>query len=89
MSDREGASMLEQERRRLAKELSIVLKRQLNEEQLLTLCSLESFGWELKFIRKPPFGPPIAVIFDADRKTFAVLEADGEINENPGFEIRG
>ena len=81
--------MLEQERRRLAKELSIVLKRQLNQEQLLTLSSLESFGWELKFIRKPAFGPSIAVIFDADRKTFAVLEPDGEINESPGFEIRG
>jgi hypothetical protein len=80
--------MLEQERRRLARELSIVLKRQLNQEQLLTLSSLESFGWELKFIRKPPFGPQVAVIFDPDRKKFAVLEPDGEINENPGFDIR-
>ena len=81
--------MLDQERRRQEKELSLVLKRQLNEEQRLTLSSLEAFGWELKFIRKPQFGAPVAVIFDADRKKFAILEADGSLNENPGFEIRG
>lgn len=80
--------MSEQERRRLEKELSLVLKRQLNQDQQMTLSSLESFGWELKFIRKPPFGPSIAVIFDADRRKFAVLEPDGEVNENPGFDIR-
>jgi hypothetical protein len=80
--------MLEQERRRREKELSMVLKRQLNQEQLLTLCSLEAFGWELKFIRRPPSGPPIAVVFDADRRKFGVLELDGTLNENPSFDIR-
>ena len=81
--------MLEQERRRREKELSFVLKRELNEEQRLTLSSLERFGWELKFIRHPVAGPSVAVIFDGDRKQFAVLEADGTLNENPGFDIRG
>lgn len=80
--------MLEQERRKQEKELSIVLKRQLNEDQRMTLSSLESFGWELKFIRRSPSGPPVAVIFDGDRKKFAVLEANGSLNENPNFDIR-
>lgn len=66
----------------------MALKRQLNEDQRLTLAELERFGWELKFIRKPPFQPAIAVVFDGDRRKFAVLEADGRLNENPGFEIR-
>ncbi len=80
--------MLEQERRKQERELSIVLKRQLNDDQRMTLSSLESFGWELKFIRRPPSGSPVAVIFDGDRKKFAVLEADGSLNESPGFVIR-
>ena len=28
------------------------------------------------------------VVFDGDRKKFSVLELDGTLNENPGFEIR-
>ncbi len=65
-----------------------VMKRQLNDDQLLTLAELEGFGWELKFIRRPMFQEPVAVVFDSDRKRFAVLEPDGTLNENPGFDIR-
>lgn len=81
-------SSTEMERRKAQKELSSVLKRSLNEAQLSTLQGLEQFGWELKFVRRKPFQPPIAVVFDGDRKNFAVLELDGTLNENPGFEIR-
>jgi hypothetical protein len=80
--------MMDEKRRNKEKELSSVLKRQLNEEQRFTLGDLERFGWELKFIRKPPFGESVAVVFDPDRKRFGVLEADGTLNENPGFDIR-
>ena len=76
------------ERRKALRELSSVLKRDLNDAQLSTLQGLEQFGWELKFVRRKPFQPPIAVVFDGDRKNYAVLEADGSLNENPGFEIR-
>ena len=76
------------ERRKTEKELSSVLKRQLNPDQLETLRGLETFGWELKFIRRKPFQPPVAVIFDGDRKNFAVLEADGSVNEHPDITIR-
>src|SRR5436190_13771582 len=74
---------VDKERRSGQRELSSVLKRQLNDAQLMTLRGLEGFGWELKFIRRKPFQEPIAVIFDGDRKTFAVLEADGSLNEKP------
>ncbi len=76
------------ERRKAQKELSLVLKRELNEAQLSTLQALEHFGWELKFVRRKPFQQPTAVVFDGDRKSFAVLEVDGALNENPGFDIR-
>ena len=39
-------------------------------------------------MRRPLFQAPIPIVFDGDRKTFAVLEADGTLNENPGFVIR-
>lgn len=78
----------ETERRIAQKALSSVLKRELNEAQLETLQSLEHFGWELKFIRRKPFQPAMAVVFDGDREKFAVLELDGTLNENPGLKIR-
>lgn len=80
--------MMAEKLRKTDKELAILLKRELNEEQRLTLADLERFGWELKFIRRPLFQPSIAVVFDSDRKRFAVLEPDGTLNENPGITIR-
>ena len=79
---------LEIERRKTLRELSSVLKRELNDAQLSTLNGLEQFGWELKFVRRKPFQPPVAVVFDGDRRNFAVLEQDGSLNEHPGFDIR-
>ena len=76
------------ERRKTEKEFALSLKRELNEEQRMTLADIERFGWELKFIRRPLFQPSIAVVFDSERKTFAVLEPDGTLNENPGINIR-
>ena len=80
--------MDKKERRKSADRISNALKRELNEAQLMTLCGLEPYGWELKFVRRPMFQQSIAIVFDADRKSFAVLEADGTLNENPGFDIR-
>ena len=73
-------SISEMERRQALKAMSSVLKRELNEDQLTTLQSLEHFGWELKFVRRKPFQPPIPVVFDGDRAQFAVLEIDGTLN---------
>jgi len=64
------------------------LRRELNEAQILTLVGLENFGWELKFVRRPMFQSSVPVVFDSDRKKYAVLETDGTLNENPGFKIR-
>lgn len=80
--------MNENERRKSAKLAESILKRSLNEAQLETLGGLERFGWELKFVRRVPFHDSIPVVFDGDRKQFAVLESDGSLNEKPTFEIR-
>ncbi len=81
--------MSEQERRYNGKATSSELKRQLNEDQRLTLSELERYGWELKFIRREPFKEPVAVVFDGDRCKFAVLKADGTLDEtHAGIDIR-
>jgi hypothetical protein len=76
------------DRRRTVPASQRALEKQLNDEQVATLRSLEHFGWELKFVRRPAFKEPVPVVFDGDRKKFAVLTADGTLDENPGFEIR-
>lgn len=76
------------ERRKNAPAPNRVLERLLNPAQLDTLHSLEHFGWELKFVRKPLFQPAIPIVFDGDRRHFAVIEEDGKLNEHPPFTIR-
>ena len=76
------------ERRKVDSRPTQALKRELNEDQRLALAELERFGWELKFIRRPMFQQPVPVVFDSSRQHFAVLNTDGTLDENPGFEIR-
>lgn len=64
-----------------------VLKRELNEAQLDTFLTLERFGWALKFIRHAPAGSVI-VVYDPDKRRFAVIEPDGSLNENPHESFR-
>lgn len=80
--------MPDRERRRAPAPASRVLERLLNASQIETLRSLEHFGWDLKFVRKPLFQPAVPIVFDADRKSYAVIEEDGRLNENPPFKIR-
>lgn len=65
-----------------------VLERLLNRTQIESLRSLEHFGWQLKFVRKPLFQPAVPIVFDGDRKSYAVIEEDGTVNQNPPFKIR-
>lgn len=75
------------ERRKVAKKAQSLLKKELNDLQQIALIDLERFGWELKFIRHR-LHVAVPVVFSSDRKKFAILDEDGELNENPGFEIR-
>ncbi len=83
-----GLRMTQPERRKDTQRSTRELRAELNEAQRDTLAELERYGWQLKFIRRPIFQPSIPVVFDGDRKTFAILEADGTLNERPPFDIR-
>lgn len=76
------------ERRSGEKPRASGLRSQLNEDQLFELAALERFGWELKFIRRPPFQKAIPVVVDSDGKRFAVLRDDGSLDEHPPFDVR-
>ena len=55
----------------------------LNEVQRVALHSLENFGWQLAFIRRPLFMPPMVVVGNEEKTKFAVLEDDGSVNLSP------
>ena len=76
------------DRRDTADANAYALRAQLNEAQRLTLSGLERFGWEIQFVRRPLFQDPIPVVVDGNRKTFAVLTPEGELDESPGFNFR-
>lgn len=81
--------MVDRERRQDKPAQSSSLRAQLNDDQLMTLRDLERFGWELKFVRRPPFQDAVPVVFDADRKSFCVLRPDGTLDDHhPGLIIR-
>ena len=81
--------MSERERRSsIIQEDTSELKAGLTPQQLETLHTMEQFHWRLRFVRRPMFQAPIPIVFHSDGVRFAVLEADGTINENPGFKIR-
>ena len=60
----------------------------LNEVQRIALNSLETFGWQLSFIRRPLFVAPMIVVKNDDRTKYAVLEDDGTLNLTPQLKLR-
>lgn len=79
---------MQQERRRGAPGSRGSLRAELNDDQRTTLVELERFGWELHFLRRPLFQPSVAFLYDRDRRSYAVLEEDGTLNESHGHAIR-
>lgn len=80
-----------QERRRGSLSNPGELRLQLNASQLRMLRELECFGWELRFVRRPPFVQPIPVIFAADdsgEDAYITLRFDGSLDEQSALDIR-
>lgn len=82
------ADILDRDRRQIRGIPNAALRAQLNSDQLTTLSELERFGCELRFIRRPLFQEPIAVMIDGDRKSFLVLRPDGSVDDHPVLKLR-
>lgn len=74
------------ERRSAIKENTAKLRQELNVEQLAAINTLEKFGWGILFVRRPLFQEKVVVVSDGEK--VALLELDGEINENHGLVLR-
>ena len=73
------------DRRLQARATSREFKRHLNEAQLAMYNTLERFGWDLKFVRQMPGKSSLVVLYDPDTRKYAILDADGVLEENPVF----
>ena len=56
-------------------------KELMTDDQILALRNLESFGWSLKFVRRPKFAPIEVILVSNDGKSYAILGDDGELDE--------
>lgn len=68
------------EKRKGEKPVPDDLDNYLNEEQREVLERIEAFGWHLKFIRRPLFQQPVAVVINSHGNSIGVLEEDGRLN---------
>ena len=65
-----------------------VIRAGLTPAQASAIATLETFGWKLRFVRRPLFRDPVPVLFDKTGRRWIVVDGDGVLDENPGFEIR-
>jgi hypothetical protein len=59
----------------------------LDQAQLLSLRTMEYFGWHLWFVRRQQL-PAVVVIRDSYSAQIAVLEPGGQINQQPLIQLR-
>ncbi len=76
------------EKRKGTKPVPDNLLEYLNEVQLMTYQSIKSFGWDIKFIRRPLFQKPVCILTNLEKTMLAVIEEDG-ILKHPDIPLRG
>lgn len=79
---------MDEENRGASKPVPDNLKEALNELQMMALRRIESFGWELQFVRRPSFQSAIPVVSNAEGTTIGVLEDDGRVNLEHDVRLR-
>lgn len=60
----------------------------LNPAQQQTVATLEHFGWQLRFVRRPLFRDAVPVLFDRDDARYVVVQADGSLDESQTLTLR-
>ncbi|HBK57353.1 MAG TPA: hypothetical protein DDZ76_13870 [Xanthomonadales bacterium] len=80
--------MVDHERRRPKPPHPESLRHGLSALQRQALVDLETFGWQLKFVRRRPFHPVVMFFHHPKRDVYAKVEEDGTLTENPPDPIR-
>ena len=60
----------------------------LNPAQRHALHQIESFGWQLEFVRQPLFQDPVPVVVSGDGERIGILDADGRIDIQAELKLR-
>ena len=50
--------------------------------------TLEHFGWQLRFVRRPLFRDAVPVLFDRGDARYVVVQADGSLDESQTLTLR-
>ncbi|WP_457395341.1 hypothetical protein [Roseateles sp. P5_E1] len=66
----------------------VQLRAGLTAEQRKAVETLEHFGWQLRFVRRPLFRDPIPVLFDRAGGRYVVLQPDGSLDESQTLQLR-
>ena len=61
---------------------------ELTDAQRASINQLEGFGWNLTFVRRPLFQSVVPILHDEDSGRYAILEADGTLNDDHELLIR-
>ncbi|MFI8718254.1 hypothetical protein ACIGHF_10265 [Stenotrophomonas sp. NPDC077464] len=64
------------------------LREGLTAEQRQAVDTLEHFGWQLRFVRRPLFRDPVPVLFDRSGERYVVLQPDGSLDESQTLKLR-
>ena len=64
------------------------VKKYLTDAQSAELNHIESFGWSLKYIRRPLFQERVVVVMNPDGSSIGVLEEDGRLNLESNIDTR-
>ncbi|SMF51643.1 hypothetical protein SAMN02745866_03281 [Alteromonadaceae bacterium Bs31] len=78
----------QKERRNRSKPVPLNMGEYLNQDQTLSLRQMESFGWQIAFIRRPLFQDPVVIVTNNDQSKYGVLEQDGSINVDAMITLR-
>jgi len=60
----------------------------LNKQQARTLHEIETFGWQLAFVRNSRSHTPLTIVISPDGERLAVLEPDGRVDMQPEVDFR-
>lgn len=79
---------MNQEKRTTDDQSQSLMLKELTDAQRAAINQLERFGWDLSFVRRPLFKDVIPVLKDPEHDRYAVMEADGSLNEDHHLIIR-
>lgn len=76
------------ERREGSAPIPVNVSEYLNDDQCLSLRQMESFGWQLAFVRRPQFQDPVVIVSNEGKSQYGILELNGSINTRSMLDLR-